>query len=112
MSTRTVILATVLAASAFASQAQGVFAHPAVATSPQPGGVNPSTFIVGHPASPTWQLRHANADHPAIATHRLASRSVIDPNTFIVQPPAHVEWTDGGDSGKVVAAAPSPIQRR
>ena len=94
MNTRNAVLASLLAATSFASLAQGVFQHPAVATPPQVAGVDPSTFLVGHPASPTWQVRHANADHPAIAMRREASRNVIDPNTFVVQPPAHAEWTN------------------
>ena len=92
MNTRTAVLASLLAASSFASLAQGVFQHPAVSTPPQVAGVDPSTFLVGHPASPTWQLRHANAEHPAIAMRAETPRSSIDPNTFIVQPPAHAEW--------------------
>ena len=99
MRTRTAVLASLLAATSFASLAQGVFQHPAVSTPPQVAGVDPSTFIVGHPASPTWQLRHANADHPAIAMRREATHRLIDPNTFIVQPPAHVEWTHPGAVG-------------
>jgi len=99
MRTRTAVLAFLLAATSFASLAQGVFQHPAVSTPPQVAGVDPSTFIVGHPASPTWQLRHANADHPAIAMRREATRRLIDPNTFIVQPPAHAEWTHPGALG-------------
>ena len=92
MRTRTAVLASLLIGAAFASSAQSVFQHPAVPTSFQIVGVDPSTFLVGHPASPTWQLRHANADHPAIAMRREAKHSPIDPNAFIVQPPAHVEW--------------------
>lgn len=106
MRTRTAVLASLLAATSFASLAQGVFQHPAVSTPPQVAGVDPSTFLVGHPASPTWQVRHANADHPAIAMRREATRRSIDPNTFIVQPPAHAEWTNSGGGGteQVVAA--------
>src|SRR5437870_3896913 len=77
MNTRNIVLASLLAASTFASLAQGVFQHPAVATPPQAAGVDPSTFIVGHPASPSWQVRHANADHPAIVMRREVSRHVI-----------------------------------
>ena len=105
MNTRNVVLASLLAASTFASLAQGVFQHPAVATPPQVAGVDPSTFIVGHPASPSWQVRHANADHPAIAMRRKVSRTTIDPNTFIVQPPAHVQWTQPGDTAVDAAVA-------
>jgi hypothetical protein len=99
MRTRTAVLASLLAATSFASLAQGVFLHSAVSTPPQVAGVDPSTFLVGHPASPTWQVRHANADHPAIAMRREANRRLIDPNTFIVQPPAHAQWTHPGSVG-------------
>jgi hypothetical protein len=94
MRTRTFIIASLLAATTVASLAQGVGRHPAVPGSHPIQGVDPSTFLVGHPASPTWQLRHANHEHPAIAMRRQASR--LDPNTVIVQPPAHVEWTNPG----------------
>ena len=105
MRTRTAVLASVLAATSFASLAQGVFQHPAVSTPPQVAGVDPSTFIVGHPASPSWQVRHANADHPAIAMRRQAAQ--IDFNTFIVLPPAHAEWThpDAARAQETVADA-------
>lgn len=105
MRTRTAVLASLLAATTFASLAQGTFQHPAVSTPPQVAGVDPSTFIVGHPASPTWQLRHADADHPAIAMRREENRRLIDPNTFIVQPPAHAEWTHLGAAGTEEAVA-------
>ena len=105
MRTRTAVLASVLAATTFASLAQGVFQHPAVSTPPQVAGVDPSTFLVGHPASPTWQLRHSNADHPAISIRREASRRLIDPNTFIVQPPAHAQWTYPGAVGTLETVA-------
>lgn len=55
--------------------------------------IDPNTFIVGHPASPTWQVRHANGDHPAIVQARLARQAAVDPNTFLVQPPASTRWT-------------------
>jgi hypothetical protein len=105
MNTRTAVLASLLAASSFASLAQGVFQHPAVSTPPQVAGVDPSTFIVGHPASPTWQVRHANAEHPAIAMRAETSRHLINHNTFIVQPPAHAEWTQIGAAGTQGAVA-------
>ena len=105
MNTRTAAIAILLAASSFASLAEGVFQHPAVSTPPQVAGVDPSTFLVGHPASPTWQVRHANAEHPAIAMRAETTRSAIDPNTFIVQPPAHAEWTQAGVAGTKGAVA-------
>ena len=105
MRARHAALASMLAASTFASLAQGVFQHPAVATPPQVNAAEASPVIVGHPASPTWQVRHANFDHPAIAMRREASRHAIDPNTFIVQPPAHVEWTLAPDAGSDTSVA-------
>ena len=35
---------------------------------------------------------HANFDHPAIAARRVRAGQAVDPNTYLVQPPAHVEW--------------------
>jgi hypothetical protein len=108
MRARPALLASLLAATTFASLAQGVFQHPAVPTARRIPGVDPSTFLVGHPASPTWQLRHANHDHPAIAMRRQASR--LDPNTFIVQPPAQVEWTNPGAADAEAAVAEAPVR--
>ena len=108
MRTRTALLATLIAAPAFATLAQGVGHEARVPTPHQSAGVDPSTFLVGHPASPTWQLRHANPDHPAIAMRREASR--LDPNTFIVQPPAHVEWTNPGAASTHAAVAADPVR--
>jgi hypothetical protein len=81
--------------SAFATlgvaHAEDIGQHPAVFAPRQLPGVNPSTFIVGHPASPTVRGGHANFEHPAVlVAMRHAS---IDPNTYLVQPPATVSWT-------------------
>ena len=43
-------------------------------------------------------------DHPAIAVARLNATPHVDPNTFVVQPPASVTWTVQPEA-KVVAAA-------
>jgi hypothetical protein len=60
---------------------------------------------VGHPASPRWIVVHANHEHPAVVQARLAAQKAIDPNTFIVQPPATVTWLETSDApGDVVAA--------
>ena len=85
-------IAFVLAGTALASSAQDVGQHPAVFSPRQPPGVDVSTFIVGHPASPRWRSVHANGEHPAVQASREAARRSIDPNTFIVQPPARAEW--------------------
>jgi hypothetical protein len=79
-----------LVATGFA-HAEEVGQHPAVFAARSLPAVNPSTFIVGHPASPTTRGGHANFDHPAVVLAR--QQSAIDPNTFIVQPPVQVSWT-------------------
>jgi hypothetical protein len=87
-----ILLFSALAASSLASQAQDVGQHPAVFAPRQLPAVDPSTFVVGHPASPTWQVARENRDHPAIAVKRDEAIQAIDPNTFLVQPPARVSW--------------------
>lgn len=87
--------ALALALIASAAAAEDVGQHPAIFAARSLPGVNPSTFVVGHPASPTWKAPahvHANHPHPAIATSAM-SASRVDVNTFLVQPPAHVDWT-------------------
>jgi len=91
----TVLLSSLLVAGATAAQAQDVGQHPAVFAPRQLTGVNPSTFIVGHPASPTWRIGQENHEHPAVVVKHEWAAPSIDPNTFIVQPPAHVRWTAG-----------------
>lgn len=55
-------------------------------------GVNPNTFIVGHPASPSWKRTHSHAEHPAVQQRARDLLNAIDSNTFRVQPPAGVRW--------------------
>jgi hypothetical protein len=86
-------IAVVLSAFAIlgVAQAEDIGQHPAVFAPRELPGVNPSTFIVGHPASPTVRGGHANFEHPAVL---IAMRHAgIDPNTYLVQPPATVSWT-------------------
>ena len=107
------LFSSVLAASPLAAQAQAPLdypcrVHPAVAAPSQFPRVDPSTVIVGHPASPTWRVVHANDDHPAVVVkHDWATRA-IDPNTFVVQPPAHARWLS--PKPVEVAAAISPVE--
>lgn len=85
----------------------------AMAAGPQ-AGIDPNTFIVGHPASPTWKLVHANQEHPAVLVARRTQEqqalhlSVVDANQFIVQPPASVRWlaTSPAPAPLLIAAAP------
>ena len=88
----TVVLAVFAAAFAVDSaRAEDIGQHPAVFAPRQLPGVNPSTFIVGHPASPTLRGGHANFEHPAVLIAMRHTR--LDPNTYLVQPPATVSWT-------------------
>ena len=93
--TRWLSLALVL--SGPAAHAAWPFAHPAVNGSAQRSGADQladaSPVIVGHAASPRWKLVHANGEHPAVIV--AARAPAIDPNVFIVQPPASVQWTMG-----------------
>lgn len=60
---------------------------------PTVSSIDPNTFIVGHPASPTWAAPHANGHHPAVLVFRQAHLARVDSNQFIVQPPVQVSWT-------------------
>jgi hypothetical protein len=77
----------------------------AMADAPVGRGIDPNTFIVGHPASPRWIAAHANHEHPAVLQARLAHQATIDPNTFVVQPPAAVTWVAAPAKPALVAAA-------
>lgn len=105
----TVIAAAFLALTGVAVQAQDVGQHPAVFSPRQLPAVDPSTFIVRHPASQTWRAGHANHEHPAVRQAAEAGTHSVDANTFIVQPPAHVEWE--GSREATLAAAPSATLR-
>ena len=82
------------------ARAEDIGQHPAVFAPRELPGVNPSTFIVGHPASPTVRGGHANFEHPAVLIAR--RHAGIDPNTYLVQPPAMVSW-------KVTPATDTPV---
>jgi len=106
MRTRNALLASLLAASTVATLAQGLDQQSAIPAAHQIAGVNTSTFVAAPPASPGAQGRHANREHPAVAMRREANR--LDPNTFIVQPPAHVEWTNPGAAEAQAGGAADP----
>ena len=74
---------------AFLLCASAGFAQAAPATS----SIDPNTFIVGHPASPTWKHPHSNGEHPAVMVTGRTAATSPDSNTFLVQPPASVRWT-------------------
>jgi len=72
--TRPTVSLALLAALAlpFAAVAQDVGQHPAVFAPRALPGVDPSTFIVGHPAAPRFVAGHANHEHPAVTAHDAA----------------------------------------
>lgn len=88
-----------LALSAATAHAGPLPGHPALRSTPvaTPAAVlarDASPALVGHPASPRWRPAHANTEHPAVTLARRArDTSAVDPNTFLVQPPASVRWT-------------------
>lgn len=74
-------------------------------------GIDASTFIVGHPASPRWKAApSANGQHPAVLVARQAAH--IDSNTFLVQPPASTTWTAGPAAGVAVIAGSPAVNAR
>lgn len=111
-----VVSSLVVAAASVAlpSRAQGLVPHPAVLMHAAPSGINPNTFIVGHPASPKWGATatpvRANAEHPAVLVARRANVPHIDVNAFLVQPPATITWTLGprDDDASVRLALKTP----
>jgi hypothetical protein len=72
--------------------------------------IDSNTFTVGHPASPRWAAPahvHANGEHPAVIIARRAAQGqvALDPNTYIVQPPASVTWLAHSDAPEAVTVA-------
>lgn len=94
-------LATLAFVAASHVQATEMPSHPALAEQRPVPAIDPSTFIVGHPASPRNALRHANETHPGIAAARSAGAAHIDANTYLVQPPASVTWREGPDPKRI-----------
>lgn len=90
--------------------AQDIGQHPAVFAPRKLPGIDPNTFIVGHPASPRTRAGHANSEHPAVQRWAApAHGQVLDANTFLVQPPASVHWVQesAGPAALALAAAPA-----
>ncbi len=76
-----------------AALAQDVGQHPAVFAPRKLPGIDPSTFIVAHPAQPSLVAGHANHAHPAVVAKSAAP--TIDTDGYLVQPPASTHWTLG-----------------
>ena len=100
---RPTVSLTLLAALAlpFAAVAQDVGQHPAVFAPRALPGVDPSTFIVGHPAAPSFVAGHANHEHPAVTAHDAAAE--LDTDRYMVQPPASTRWLTTAAAAPVVA---------
>lgn len=95
--------ATLLTAGAGAHAAawdEAVSQHPAMVPAQVLPAVTSRVYLIGHPASPTTRGNPLNhRDHPAVAIARRArdGADLVDPNTFLVQPPASTQWTMGPD---------------
>jgi hypothetical protein len=105
MNQRNTLSAVIFLLATCSAQAQDVGQHPAVFSPRHLPGVDPSTFVVGHPASPVSRAGHANHEHPAVTTKRAWLQDQMDANTFIVQPPAPVTWVES----RTEAVAGSPM---
>lgn len=103
-------LALIAAGTCQIAAAEDVGQHPAVFAPRQLPAVNPNTFIVGHPASPRTRAGHANSEHPAVTLAAAARPGAVDGNTFLVQPPASVQWTLG-PAAPLLAATATPLVR-
>ncbi len=88
-SLKSIATSLALLAGVAAAHAADVGQHPAVFTPRALPSVDHNTFRVGHPAGPVARDAQANAPHPAVAQAPYAG---IDPNHFLVQPPASVRW--------------------
>ncbi len=92
--TSVILLALMSAGAGQLASAQDVGQHPAVFAPRNLPGIDPNTFVVGHPASPHNRAGHANFDHPAVTAWAARRQGmVIDTNAYLVQPPAAVRWT-------------------
>ncbi|MBA3598653.1 MAG: hypothetical protein H0W40_14940 [Methylibium sp.] len=88
------------------AQAQDVGQHPAVFAPRALPAVDPSTFIVGHPAGLALRSGHANHEHPAVT--RKALLPMLDTGRYLVQPPATTSWSAGSE-GQAATLAQVPV---
>lgn len=89
-----------------AAQAQGVGQHPAVYAPRALPAVDPSTFIVRHPAGLASRSGHANHEHPAVT--RKAALPLLDTGRYLVQPPATTSWSAASE-GQAATLAQVPV---
>jgi hypothetical protein len=110
MNRKNLVIGAVMLMAALAAasnvEAQTIGAHTAMRGSAPLAatGIDPNTFIVGHPAGLALMPGHANHEHPAVAAKRDAPGQALDPNQFIVQPPAAVHWALRSEPAAQLAA--------
>lgn len=90
-------------------QAQEVGQHPAVFAPRVLPAVDPSTFIVAHPAGLALRTGHANHEHPAVM--RKAQVLKLDTGRYLVQPPATTRWRTASEARSATLAQVPAIVR-
>ena len=110
------VVVAVFSLSFTAAHADALGQHPAVQVKQQAVGIDANRFIVAHPAGLALVAGHANHAHPAVtgaAAARGATPAQVDPNTFVVQPPAATTWAlvSAADlsASRVASAAVRPL---
>lgn len=91
------------------AHAADVGQHPAVFSPRALPAIDANTFIVAHPAGPSFQAARVLEDHPAVQARAVARG--IDSDRFLVQPPASTRWTTSPDAVVFTAAGAMPAQR-
>ena len=91
------------------ARAQEVGQHPAVFAPRALPAIDPSTFIVAHPAGLALRAGHANHEHPAVTRKALAPK--LDTGRYLVQPPATTRWSEGSEAATATLAQVPVIVR-
>lgn len=91
------------------AHAQEVGQHPAVFAPRSLPAVDPSTFIVAHPAGLALRGGHANHEHPAVTRKALLPK--LDIGHYLVQPPATTRWSAASDARTATLAQVPVIVR-
>lgn len=104
ISFKQVASSAMLAFAALGVQAQDIGQHPAVFTPRQLPSIDPSTFIVAHPAGLLLRPGHANHEHPAVVNK--AAVPSLDVGRYLVQPPSTTRWSGPRPAAPAFAQAP------
>lgn len=92
-----------------AAHAADVGQHPALFSPRGLHTVEPSTSIVGHPASPAWRRSPANHEHPAVS--KKWAKPALDTDHYLVQPPASTRWSvPARDQAMTLARRPTILR--